>query len=224
MAKPNKNKELSETIDFLRLIFDASRENGLGYAFAPADIAIKHSEAGYVFVDPNIVNELNEIAVKINNNGLEFIGESPDIYETEPELSDEIDIEAVEMELQLNSTPEITPNPSKETAMSVKGFNLVLLESIPPVRTRQTLAADAYPFEAMEVGHSFFIPNSNGEDIKIFKGRCANIAQKGKNKFAEVSIETGKKVFIKHFSSKHIENGAAYGFEGQSGCIIVRTA
>lgn len=87
-----------------------------------------------------------------------------------------------------------------------------------------------YPFDSLEVGQAFFVPNS-AEKPDAMKSMASTISSANLRYSREVpgQMRTNRKnktvpvlEYLRQFEGKRVEDGAAFGFPGQAGVAVGR--
>lgn len=119
--------------------------------------------------------------------------------------------------------------PKQEGKKQMFKIATVAIETVAPAAR----ASAKYPFEQLEVGQSFFVPNSASEKNDAAKTLASTISGANK-KFStpvegQTKIMRGKTVQVREpqrlFEGRRVADGAAWGeeFAGQAGVAVIRT-
>ncbi|WNO48711.1 hypothetical protein [Achromobacter phage nyashin_LB6] len=126
-------------------------------------------------------------------------------------------------------TQTATPAQPKKEGKSMFKIATVEIAALPAVAR----ASAKYPFEQLEVGQSFFVPNSASEKGDAAKTLASTISGANK-KFStpvegQTKIMRGKTVQVREpqrlFEGRRVADGAQWGeeFAGQAGVAVIRT-
>ncbi|WNO48642.1 hypothetical protein [Achromobacter phage shaaii_LB5] len=132
-------------------------------------------------------------------------------------------------EAQQQTQTAVSAQPKKEGKKTMFKIATVAIETIPAAAR----ASAKYPFEQLEVGQSFFVPNAASEKGDAAKTLASTISGANK-KFStpvegQTKIMRGKTVQVREpqrtFEGRRVADGAAWGeeFAGQAGVAVVRT-
>ena len=134
-----KTAEIATVIGLAEIV--AAGANGL---FTPAAVHGPLVEAGLVEINPAMVNEAGEIATRATQKGIESLDGGAIVVD--------------------NATTEAN-SAIAETGKTEKVKTMFLIKNDVPVPeiSGRGRGGNVYPFEVLEVGQSFFVPNSESK-------------------------------------------------------------
>lgn len=135
---------------------------------------------------------------------------------------------------ELLSKSDTKTESTRVSAAPVAAAGLVAGVAIPEPKRAVGGRQGKFPFDQMEVGHSFFVPDVPGSDKPMAKSLASTIST-ANQRYAEViegefrENRSGEKVpatrLTRKFEVRHMDDGAAWGeqYAGQSGAGVWRT-
>jgi len=194
----------------LKMIVDAG-ENGL---FTPDSVHTALVAAGLVELNPAAVNEQGEVATRATDAGFEFIypadGNAPEANKETPAMPENTAPAA-----DLAVTPAATPAPAAAPAAAPAGKTkpaFVIEDNVPMPESARRAGGrtEFYPFESLQVGQSFFIPEKKAKEMSsVIYGARARYSRvvEGQTR----TMRTGKVVpvteVVRDFECKDAEGG-----------------
>jgi len=191
MTEEQKTKAM---IKMLKRIHKESYISEDGYTFTTPE---EHSEAldlGFLVVNPEICNEDDTaLATVLTPLGEEFAGI------VKPKEVEEEDAQ---------------PQQVEEKPVAPKGKSMHLISAVVadvelPKTKRGSGRTSPYPFDSMEVGHSFFVADDERKASVVLAPAVAIANKRGK--------DAGKR-----FACRTLADGAAFGMAGVSGAMVKR--
>lgn len=217
------SKPLSKT---LQSLIDAIEANG--FVYMSAGDRAKLEAHGYEFeVNPAMVDPEDPDFVGTRFKTYDSDGQTGSNSESLDSPNKEAQTSVVASNTEQPKSAE-TAQPQKETKSMYK-IATVAIASLPPVAR----ASAKYPFDQLEVGQSFFVPNSASDKGDAAKTLASTIS--GANKKYSVPVEgqtkimRGKTVQVREpqrtFEGRRVADGAQWGaeFAGQAGVAVIRT-
>lgn len=145
-------KELNEALSVLPEIVKATNDVAVGCMYTPEVIYLPLVQEGLVEVNEAYVNQAGEMATRATQKGVEKV---------------------------MSETENVGTEAALAVAAPVKQTYAILNVAIPEIAKRKTGGGrhgSKYPFESLEVGASFFVPESTDvpEPLKTMAASIAN--------------------------------------------------
>ncbi|QDH84431.1 hypothetical protein Axy19_034 [Achromobacter phage vB_AxyS_19-32_Axy19] len=221
------SKPISKTLQSLIDTIEAQ-----GFVYMSAGDRAKLEAHGYEFeVNPHMVDpeDADFVATRFKVYEDDQTGTNSAPVDNSNESAHNSVIASNNTEAPQQTQTAVSAQPKKEGKKSMFKIATVAIETIPAAAR----ASAKYPFEQLEVGQSFFVPNAASEKGDAAKTLASTIS--GANKKFSTPIEgqtkimRGKTVQVREpqrtFEGRRVADGAAWGeeFAGQAGVAVVRT-
>lgn len=170
--------------------------------YAPAELANSLLEKGLVEINAGDVDEYGCVATRATQAGIDHAFEE-----------------------QRSAGPEEAPVAAAQT-----GFAIVDSVEVPKSHVRRTKQGSKYPFDQLEIGQSFFVPQTAKSEniVRTMSSQVSNAkklyseAIPGEFKTNKNGQQIPKLHYHRNFIARPVEDGAPWGFPGVKGAGVWR--
>ncbi len=209
----------------LAQVVEATQDPERGFMYASGEFVLLNEGHGFIEVnqDPTTIRADGAVMVRATPAGIAFV-QAEQNSEKGVAQTENVAVESVSTVHEQQAAPQ-TNQVSKEPKKMTFAVETV---EIPAVK-RGRGAATKYPFDLLEVGQSFFVPNSASEKGNAAKSVASSVAAANKRYSQEIAGQTrvnrkGKTVpateQIRLFETRSVEKDPVHG---EAGVRVVRT-